>query len=296
MRRLTALWSALFFLACADDGRMMGSEPGILEFDPDMIGGDAGGDGGFDGGPDSSTSDSGVEIDECSARPVVVGSRGELTAYPNIRLEVLSPEFSVRSLNYVVKTDSDVRGPLMVAYIEVENTGGGNECDFLPDVRLDGFLELVALIETPPHYTVEWESTVTNDCLLPGETGVIRALERGISVEDLESARSLSLDMGQGNLRTGRRASATSLANVEIGVVEAGGFGLSGTVTPSQPIRNYAIRVYPRDSRGLIIGQLLAFPNELESLPRFVDAPFETDGVGCSFSDYLIYESWILED
>lgn len=264
-------------------------DPGGDDFGPERDLGadvDAGGEG-PDAGPDI-----GMPVAAGCGPEAATGSLGERTPYPDIELSVSPNGFQVLTVNYIVTDDGDPRGPLLEVYAEVQNTRGEPECLLLPDAFL-GFDELIALVEAPAHFN-EF-SSVTDDCLPDGGIGVMTAVARGISETDLENARSFSIDMNPNTFGEHVIASNTTLSDEEIVETEEG-FLVSGTVTPTASIFNYGIRAYPIDSRGLVVGELLAFPGNLDTLAVGVGLPFETEATECEFDEYLTFESWIVND
>jgi len=216
---------------------------------------------------------------------------GTLTTFPNISVSITPVGFAVKTLNFVVTEDGDPRGPLLEMFAEIQNNSPQIECRFLPDILLE-FEELIGLVETPPYHG-ELLATTVSDCLSPGEIGVLPAVQRGITLADLQMATTLTIDLSPANLDT--FSPATDGPDITANVAQSGGgWTLSGTLTPTTTIWNYGMNVYPRDARGVLVAELLAFPGNLDTLPAGVPVPFETEAAPCSFDDYLLFDSWIL--
>lgn len=228
----------------------------------------------------------------CSTDSASSGAGGELTAFPHINTVLTPARYQLLSINFVVTESDDPRGDLFEMYAEIENQGTESECSFLPDSFLD-FNEIVSILTAPPHFT-DIVTTVTSNCLAPGEVGVIRGVARGITIDDLAVATSLTIDLNPGTFARG--VPATGVPSLTTGVqTTAEGWVVAGQVTPSASVSNYALRVFPRDARGLLINELLAFPGELALLPGGLAQDLETEASPCEFTEYLSYQSWIVE-
>lgn len=241
--------------------------------------------------PDGASADGGVP-DATAPKdlpPATVTAEGVLTAFSHIRYQSLDPNYRILTMNFVVTPSDDPRGDLIGLFAEIENLGTQEGCSFLTDTLLDG-QDMLGSVEGPPHF-VETGSTVTTDCIAPGGVGVLDGIARGI---DLASARTLTLDMNPFDFNRYNPAAAEP-ARTESIVTEAGEWRVEGTLTPHINIRNYKLGVYPVDERGLIIGNLLAFPAELANLPAGTPIAFATDGVECAFETYHAFQSWIQE-
>jgi hypothetical protein len=198
-------------------------------------------------------------------------------------------------VNFKVTVDGDPRGPLLEMFGEVVNDTGRTECAFLPDVTLD-FEEVITLVEAPAHFG-DVVMSVTSDCLGVGDTGVLTGVARGITQADLAAATSLTILVEPNTFDTYQHATGgPTLSMPEVGEVAGGGIGLRGRLLVAQAIYNYGLKVYPRDSRGVLIDELMAFPNELDPLAAGSTIDFETDGTDCTFEDYLYFQSWIIDE
>ena len=216
---------------------------------------------------------------------------GTLTTYPNITHSVTPVGMAIKTLNFTVTEDGDPRGPLLRMFAEIENDSAQMECQFLPDIFL-GLEDLVGLVDTPPYHG-EITTTTTTDCLAPGETGVLMAVQRGISVDDLQMASTLTIALNPNNLQ--EYSPANEGPDITAAIAQtADGWTLSGTLTPTTTIWNYGMTVYPRDARGVLVAELLAFPGSLDTLPAGVPVPFETEAAECDFDDYLLFDTWIV--
>jgi len=241
---------------------------------------DAGTDAGHDAGP--------VVPVGCESPAAVVNADGVLSAYPDIYYSVYPFGFELLSANFRVTEDGDPRGPLIELWAEIRNNTSNTECTFLPDVSL-AYMPLIGLVEAPAH--VSMLSRVTSDCLSPGEVGVLNAVERGIDQADLDAALTLSIDMMPNTFTTYTRAVGPAL----VGSVDqtAEGWLVRGQITVPSTLYNYGLRLYPRDNRGLIIDELLAFPGDLDTLVSGTTVSYETSATRCPFDDYVYFQSWI---
>ena len=246
--------------------------------------------GGFAGSAGSAGNGGSGPAQSCSG-PAASMVSGTLTTYPNITPIVSPLGMTLETLNFTVTEDGDSRGPLVQMFAEIQNNSAQRECQFLPDVSLD-FRELIGLVETPPYHGEITTTTIT-DCLAPGETGVLMAVQRGISLDDLEMASTLTIALGPNNLQ--EYSPATDGPDITTAIMQtADGWTLSGMLTPTTTIWNYGMTVYPRDARGVLVAELLAFPGNLDTLVAGVPVPFETEAADCDFDDYHLFDSWIV--
>lgn len=245
-----------------------------------------------DGGRDAGRVDGGLpELGElCGIGTTGSTLSGIPTNFPNIAIES-DARFRIRSAGYSVRRDMDTRGPLLMVYLEVENVGFETYCTIIPDAYLDS-VELIGSVETAPHFYTEFPSGVTNGCLAPGEVGIYDGIARGVDVADLERSDTLyfvfdsSLYVRE-TVRAGEPILSITPASTEEGWV------MRGSLTPVRTIRNYGLRVFTRDSRGLIVAGLLDFPGSLENIFGGVRYDVETDATPCEIVDYEAYQSWI---
>jgi hypothetical protein len=255
--------------------------------------GQAGSFGSAAGGSAIGGTGGGSTIGDSCGPAATVNADGVLTAFPHITYSISPAGWSLESVNFVVTEDGDPRGPLLEMFGELVNDTGTTECSFLPNVLLE-FDEVITLVEGPAYFG-EVVMSVTTDCLGPGETGVLTGVARGITTADLAAATSLTIMVEPNTFDTYfPAAGGPTVTMAEVSSVTAGGFGLRGKLLIGETIYNYGMRVYPRDARGVLVDELLAFPNELDTLGSGSTVDFETDGVDCNFDDYLLFQSWIV--
>ncbi len=279
--RLIVLLSLVLVVACGDDARRMRDafmvpDGGVQDAPADVSSNDAG---------DGAVADAGAK----DLPDAVRTSNGVLTPYPDINYVNLDSDFRLVSANFVIMPSDDPRGNLVEVFVEVDNLRGTESCNFLPDFEFNG-VDLLGTVEAPPHFP-EFGSTVPTSCIPAGGRGVLRGLARGIDPND---GGSLTVDMNPADFQRYNRAAIEPSRTEDI-VEEEGIFRLEGTMTPHIALRNYSLRVYPLDERGVIVDELLAFPGELESLPAGVAVPFSTGGVGCPFETAHAFQGWIQE-
>jgi hypothetical protein len=266
---------------------LVGPPGGIIEVDPNTIPiGDARPDGGAGAGGGGGAPGQG-----CASEPALINANGVLTAFPRIVTSVVPAGLSLKSVNFVVTEDGDPRGPLIEMFGEIVNTGTLTECSFLPDVFL-GFDELITIVEADPHFGT-FVTSVTTDCIGPGRTGVMNGVQRGITRAELDMATSLTVNLNPSRLDTYRPATNGPLRTGQI-TVTATGWAVRGQLTIGTTIRNYGMRVYPKDGRGLLFAELLAFPGNLAPLYAGSTIDFETESAHCAFGEYLVFDSWIV--
>ncbi len=234
--------------------------------------------------------------DSCGPEASVVD--GVLTAFPHIEVSV-TPEtdFALKSFNFTVKEDGDSRGPLLSLYAEMENIGTGLKCKFIPEVYLD-FTEIITLADGPAYHLTIGSTmfSTTDECIRPGESVVLGGVQRGVTEEDLMNAMRLTIDAGSTNYPTDEYNIAVP-PSVEADVVETdNGYAVAGNLTYVDTIYNQAVYVFPKDARGLIVDELVAFPGDLGTHFAGSTAPFETESTSCRFVDYELYQTWILDD
>ncbi len=228
--------------------------------------------------------------------PAVMSPQGVLTPYPGLRFDVIPTGLRVVTANFTQVDDGDSRGPLLQGYIELRNVGSTMVCTGAPSVELD-FVELIGTVYGDPYYERSGAGTVgivANDCIVPDGVGVLDVVTRSMTLDVLASAVSMSIDIFVYNSTYSVFLPADGDVTMTREVVAvADGFAIGGTVTPRRDIYNFALRVYPRDARGLLYQQLAAFPRDLETLPAYLPQPYETEATSAPFSTYLSFPSWI---
>ena len=287
--------AVLLAMACGDDGGGADGDSGIYRFDGAVLtdSGPA-----TDGGPrdlgsgrDATVPPDGGPPPTCGGGdPASNNTQGVLTNIPGISWASLPSHITPVTANFTLTDDGGSR-PLCEIYVELRNGSFESQCDFIPDVTLNG-KEIVGLVETPPHQDTMFD--FNNDCLSRGDIGVYRGVSRSITESDFATGSFLSFDADPSDFSRGTPLTTVpSLEGLAVEVVEDGGYGLTGTLRPHRSIYNYGLRVYPRDDRGLLVDELLAYPNELETLPAGSSWPFATDGTPCEFSESRRYQGWI---
>ncbi|MCB9600688.1 MAG: hypothetical protein H6721_03825 [Sandaracinus sp.] len=284
-------WSFVLLVACG------GSEPvdptprpdaDVLRFDAAMLTPtpDAGGRIPLDGGTED---DAGPETPRwmCNLGRPGTTLGGVVTSYPNIEVRS-EPRFRARAAGYSVKRDS--RGPLLLVLLEIENVTSESYCGLIPESYLDD-VELVGLVETPAHFQTDFTSTVTSDCLPPGGRGIYDAVARGVDLIDLEEGRLLTF-RSRSELNAPSVLAAPPRLNVATTRLDDG-WAVAGTLTPVQTIRNYGLRVYARDARGIPYARLLAYPGELANLYAGTPYDVQSETTICEPASFDAYQSWI---
>ncbi len=227
-----------------------------------------------------------------------MNAAGILTAYPNISVTVTpATDFEISSFNFTVTDDGDPRGPLLEFFADLKNIGTALHCQFLPMVVLDGE-EIITLVYGPPKHLKIGDTvfTTVDTCIGPGESAVMSGVQRGVTEADLEAATSLTIDPAPSDLDNEYLPAMPPMIQDAEVAPSGDGFLLKGTVSYTQAVRNQGIRVYPRDSRQLLVGELLAFPGDLGTHAAGSTAPFETEATPCSFTEYELFQSWINEE
>lgn len=288
---ITAL---LVATACGDDGRGASDDSDIYRFDGAILSdsGPATDTGPRDLGmvPDSTTPDGGPPVTCGEGAPASTNAQNVLTNFPGISWSSIPSHIVPVTANFTLTDDGGSR-PLFEIFVELRNASFESQCDFIPDVTLNG-KEIVGLVETPPHQDTMFD--FNNDCLSRGDIGVYRGVSRSITESDLGPGSTLFFDADPSSFSRGTPlTSMPTLEGLSVTEVEGGGYGLTGTLRPHRTIYNYGLRVYPRDERGLLVNELVAFPNELETLPAGSSWPFATDGTPCEFGDYQYFQGWI---
>lgn len=239
---------------------------------------------------DDSGSDDGSALPAtCPEGPAPsMNPQGILGHYPSQTWMLGSPTLVPISVNYVVTEDGDSRGPLLEMWVEVRNDGD-TECYLLPEVFIDGE-EIIGLVTSAPFE--DGISGVTVECIGPGGIGVYGGLARGIFEADLE-ASTVSFNPLPNTFFDATPALAPTLTDQGVALLDDDSVGFTATLRPDRDIHNYKLSVYPRDAHGLVFDELLAFPNELDTLSADSTWPVETLGAPCSFDDHHLYQSWI---
>ena len=219
--------------------------------------------------------------------PAMTTPTGTRTAYPGISY-IVEFGYALRTINFIHD------GTRMHVLAEVANNTGSAECDFFPDMTFDGIDLYPDIVETPPHYT-SVVSTVTNDCLSAGDVGVVYGRSSDITLDDLSSG-TLVLDMSPSTIGTPYRATNGPTILSSTPTMTAEGWVVRGQIRPMVAVRNYSLATYARDSRGLLIGELLAFPMMLGTLPAGSTVDYEGgDPIPCPFTEVLQFQSWIID-
>lgn len=219
-------------------------------------------------------------------------SQGILTSHPNLQFDLGHEDFELLTVN-ILPSIAPSGIDTLDLYAEVRNIGLEDHCSFLFDPRLDG-LEILVQLEAPPHRQENY--TTTHGCLRPGEVGILTGIQNDISADTIEAATSLAFNMSSLS-PLNPLSEPTDSPTVDAMIVEGeeGGNLVSGTVTPNAASFNYSMRFYPRDSRGLLVDELLAFPGDLDSLTAGVTLDFASNESDCQFDDYVFLHGWIYE-
>jgi hypothetical protein len=300
-RYLLGVGSLLTALGCSDDGATNnpGGAAGSAGTGAGTGGSATAGSGGSSmnsAGSDTAGGGSGGSMPKACGPDASMNADGALTAYPNIGVTVTpATDFKITSFNFVVIEDDDPRGPLLKFFAELKNVGQGLQCNFLPSVHLDA-KEIITLAYGPPRHLKIGDTvfTTVDECMGPGESVVLSGVQRGITEAALKTAVKLTVEPGPSNTETTvyLAADPPDILTPEV-VSSTDGFGLKGTASYTKALHNHGIRVYPRDSRKLIVGELLAFPGDLGAHAAGSMTPFETNTTTCSFEQYELFQSWI---
>lgn len=267
------------------------TDTGVLTFDADMLDDSAVRP---DAGPrDTGTLDSAIDA-SADATPTACGSppattvAGVLTPFAGSTFLVSPSQFRLISFNVKMTDDGDTRGPLSEAYAEFQNTGSTVECSFLTNVFI-GTAEFFGLPTTPP-----WRSEFgsVTDCVGPGEVGVWEGLSRDLEPIDLELPLYVDLDLRPNGFGTHTRAFGPNVTSESV-VMTDEGYAIAASLNVVDTIWNFGYDAYPKDERGVIIDELLAFPGELGTLSAGSVIPFETSSTECPITSFLSYFSWI---
>lgn len=271
-------------------GGMDGSSSTISTTDSAVT---TGGTGGSTGTVTTTTAGGGTgNVAPCGPAPAD-NAQGILTSHPQLDFDLGHEDFELLTVNIVPSIALSGIDTLDL-YAEVMNIGFEDHCSLLFDTRLDG-LEIIVLAEAPPHTQEDW--TTTHGCLRPGEVGILTGIQNYITADMIEASTSLEFNMTSlPPLNPLSQPIDAPIVDATIVGGEEGGNLVSGTVTPTVPIYNYGMRFYPRDSRGLLVDELLAFPGDLDSLTPGVTLDFASNESGCAFDDYVFLHGWIYED
>lgn len=248
-----------------------------------------GGFGGASGDGGSSGASSGLE--PCGPE-AGLNAQGILTSHPAMTFTVDDPSHELETVNivpYIAPSGIDT----LTIYAELTNVGLETRCSYLFDAWLDGY-DILVQAETPPFESELFSAT--DICLAPGDTAVLVGVQNHIPIATVNAATSFEL-----NVRTrspvypSYHASNAPTLDAVIEEGTSGGHVISGTVVPGVAIYNYSMHFYPRDSRGLLVDELLAFPGDLERLTAGISVEFSTTESECTFDEYVFIHSWIYE-
>lgn len=292
-----AIVLALTITACGDDQNETvypGTQTGTGG--TSGIGGNGAGGSGAPGGGASDTG--GGSGTGGAGTPVPCGpaasqnAQGILTSHPGMTFVLGHDSFELETVN-IVPSIAPSGIDTMDVYAELKNVSTEALCYIFSEATLDG-LEILVIADTPPH--TDEILTTTGSCLLPGETAILNGIQNDIPAATINGATVLSFNLtasesyGVVTVPVDRPTVTASIAPGTLG-----GDVVSGTVVPQVSIYNYGMSFYARDSRGLIVAELLAFPGELSSLPAGVSIAFSSEESECQFDEYVLIDSWIYE-
>lgn len=219
-------------------------------------------------------------------------AQGILTSHPGMTFVLGHDSFELETVN-IVPSIAPSGIDTVDVYAELRNVGTETLCYIFSDATLDG-REILVMADTPPHK--DEILTTTGSCLLPGETAILNGIQNDIPAATINAGTVFAFNL---------TASATPYAvtvpvdrpTVTASIVPGtmGGDVVTGAVVPQVNIYNYGMSFYARDSRGLIVAELLAFPGELGSLPAGVSIAFSSEESECQFDEYVFIDSWIYE-
>jgi len=255
--------------------------------DPEMMDDEAGSAASFGPlpGEDDPDSDEGSELPEvCSPGTAPsVNDRGILSHYPSHIWELGSSDIVPVSANY------EVNDIYLEMWVEIRNDGP-MACFLIPEASIAG-TEVFGIITLDPHDG--GSSDVTASCIGPGGHGVFNGIAEGVTRADLEASPIISFDPGPFFADGYFPAAEPALVDPSVDMLDDGRYGYTATLVPARDIYNHGLTVFPKDAHGLVIAELLDFPNGLDLLPAGSEWPIETRGLECPFDDYLTFQSWI---
>lgn len=147
---------------------------------------------------------------------------------------------------------------------------------------------ITGLIDAAAHD--DGSGIVTRDCIDPGAIGVYDGVADNVYASDLETGTSLDFVTNGFAFNTYTLVTGgPSLVSPTVIQTPSGHWALSGDVYTPYSIYNYRLVVYPRDARGLLFAQLLAFPGNLGTLAPGASTPFQTDVAYRPFTTYRAY-------
>lgn len=282
-RRLLFLLAAGLLGAC-DDGAAMDAgmaDGGAIPDAGEVSDAGAMPDAGFDAG--APPSDAGAPPGCDDVAPTVVD--GVLTTAPDIGLRLTPTDFRFLTANFY---ENSLGAAVLLA--EVRNDGTERRCGFSPEVTAGSLPRFAAGLHTRPYFTLT--DTITEDCLEPGETGVLSAWTSE-PLSAVRATRIVDVQLTPNDFGMPREAVGPYVEGERL-VSGPGGTRVEGTLVADVAVENVLFRAYPRDSRGVLIAELLGTPSDLGAIPRGARIPFATGEVSCPVMEVESFLSWIV--
>ncbi|MEM9189930.1 MAG: hypothetical protein AAGF12_12180 [Myxococcota bacterium] len=219
--------------------------------------------------------------------PAAEDLTGLLTPYPNLQYGV-AEDFAIRTVNFA--DEGVAEAPALQVFVELENTGTAIECISVPELSFDG-RNLPVTPYAPPYYG---PLSLTAGCVAPGEQLVLTALLEGVTPDALAASQA-PVDIQLNPTTVGIPAAPADAPDVRNPIVLPStlGFQLSANIHIQGPIRDYAVRVFVRDDRGLLVDELEDLPGDNRLLAPGEIVDLETNSTPCVFDEFVLFGSWV---
>lgn len=173
----------------------------------------------------------------------------------------------------------------------VKNNTTKVQCIPLGTVTMNG-VDVLTVVDGLPYD--EGFSTVSDECLAPGDVGGVNGIELSIPTGSLAGITTIAYNFQTLAALNGTvpHPSTPQLvqANIVNGVI---GPGISGKIKTTLPITNTGLTFYPHDQCGLPFEKQTAYPGNLANLAANTEYPFETIGGDDAFTGFRTYISFI---
>lgn len=291
-RLVRGLCACLLLIGCGDDEEAMTAGPdaallGVVEGLPPI--------GDFDAAveeeptPDSATPDDAAAPDDAAmpepdAAPALDDEAPSisgvvLTNAPHIGFTNVGTDgLVIVSANFIVQEASSGLAFIHM-FGDVENQGAELQCQMLTDsFSFDGGPDELVVVTSNPYKSATSSSTLSTECIEPGQRGVWNGIISDVPVDFIENARALSYNIDGARFFDDYLPSALEpavlYADPRMG--DAGWF-IAGLIrTGDLAIYNVGIDFFARDRYGLIFDDTTAYPEDLGTLDPNITLYYES--------------------
>lgn len=216
-------------------------------------------------------------------------SDGVLTNQPQANFSPVTGVFTIRTANIFLRT-TDVDTDIIV-YGEYRNDAAVPHCTVFADMYVGGLL-VEGLGEGTAHRDSGSSSQSSKTCIAAGATAPFWGVESDVSTTLLSGTPNITFDFESSTFASGTNVSHTGTPAATItsrGAADGCGSIVNLTATTSISVYNYAVSIFPRDSRGLLVDRRTAYAANLADVPASSMVSFSTlTGVFVSNTNVLV--------